>query len=215
MIPQKHFVYLIQAGATTNYKIGISHNPQKRLANIQTSHYERLKILTTNSFDNRFITLAVEEELHQKYKNFNTVGEWFKFDIETISEVKKTIEDYQVSEVLLLKSINKELEAKNQNLEDKIKELLAHSSKPHHPKQSYQKTSKEDLLKKLFINVQKAGEKLQPKTKVIDINRRTEITSLSSLYKQLISIRAIELRGNKGYYSLMTYTEVKNKIGGK
>ena len=52
-----------------------------------------------------------------------------------------------------------------------------------------------------------ANEKLQPKTKVININKRSEVELLSRVYKKMVRLDIAELRGNRGYYSLMDYNE--------
>jgi hypothetical protein len=49
--------------------------------------------------------------------------------------------------------------------------------------------------------------KLTPKNKVININKRSESQMLSNLYKRLIKLNVVELRGNKGYYALKSYHE--------
>jgi len=40
-------VYLIKAGQTDNYKIGIATNTSERLSNLQTAHYEKLILIHT------------------------------------------------------------------------------------------------------------------------------------------------------------------------
>ena len=48
-------------------------------------------------------------------------------------------------------------------------------------------------------------DKLQPKDKIINTDKRAEVNALSRVYKKLVKANCIELRGNKGYYSLVSY----------
>jgi len=51
-----------------------------------------------------------------------------------------------------------------------------------------------------------ANEKLNPKSKVINTSKRKEVELLSKVYKMMVKSGVAELRGNKGYYSLMDYS---------
>ncbi len=55
-------------------------------------------------------------------------------------------------------------------------------------------------------------QKLNPKPKVINTAKRTEVNALSKVYKKLIRLGIAELRGNKGYYSLVSYKEAFKRI---
>jgi len=57
-------------------------------------------------------------------------------------------------------------------------------------------------------------EKLTPKSKVININNRTESKALSTVYKKLTDLGIAELRGNKGYYSLRGWTKAQGIFNG-
>jgi len=50
-----------------------------------------------------------------------------------------------------------------------------------------------------------ANEKLNPKSKVINTSKRGEMQRLSKVYKIMRELGIAELRGNKGYFSLMDY----------
>ena len=56
-------------------KIGYSNNPNKRLKEVQTGCPYRLEILAT--FDGNIPT---EKQLHEKYKEYNINGEWFRIE---------------------------------------------------------------------------------------------------------------------------------------
>jgi hypothetical protein len=83
------------------------------------------------------------------------------------------------------------------------------------PKDFYPPTSETGIFDKLFLEkvgkesdkMKGANEKLNPKPKVIDITKRAEATALSRVYKKMVSREIAELRGNKGYYSLMGYSD--------
>jgi hypothetical protein len=83
------------------------------------------------------------------------------------------------------------------------------------PKDFYSPTDEVGIFDKLFLEkegkesdkMKGAEQKLNPKTKVIDITKRAETTALSRVYKKMVSRGIAELRGNKGYYSLMGYSD--------
>jgi len=78
-------------------------------------------------------------------------------------------------------------------------------------------TDEDFILEKLFLEEQRKeskkmrrkGDKLTPKSKVIDTSRRREVEALSRVYKKMVNLGIAELRGNKGYYALMDYAEAR------
>ncbi len=60
---------------------------------------------------------------------------------------------------------------------------------------------------RLFEASKQKGDKLNPKSKVIDTSKRREVEALSKVYKKMVNLGIAELRGNKGYYALMDYAE--------
>lgn len=73
----KTYVYFISDGHG-HTKIGVSDNPQKRLKQCQTGNPYKLKLERTEVFESRNDALEREKELHNKFKDFNTHGEWFQ-----------------------------------------------------------------------------------------------------------------------------------------
>ena len=63
--------YFIQHQPSGLIKIGISQNPVKRLASLQTSSPDKLILLG-------WTVGNLEIKLHQKYKSLRGRGEWFK-----------------------------------------------------------------------------------------------------------------------------------------
>lgn len=80
-------VYLIQAGVNGPVKIGQSDDPMARLAQLQTSHYEKLRLVG-------LILDGSESELHAKYADQRLNGEWFTASAELLAEVTLTAESY-------------------------------------------------------------------------------------------------------------------------
>lgn len=66
-------VYFIQSSAGGPIKIGKSTNANRRLANLQTAHAERLLLLGTTQIHS-------EESLHQRFADLRLSGEWFRCD---------------------------------------------------------------------------------------------------------------------------------------
>lgn len=69
-------VYLAQA-ETGHYKIGISRNPDRRIKHFDTIMPVRVFLIHNFPCDN---CRKAEEELHQRYANQRTAGEWFLLD---------------------------------------------------------------------------------------------------------------------------------------
>ena len=72
--------------------------------------------------------------------------------------------------------------------------------------EQYQPTAEKEIFNRLFLD-KEANEKLNPKSKVINPSKRAESEALSRVYKKMVSRGIAELRGNKGYYSLMGYSD--------
>ena len=71
-------VYLIKS-ESSNYKIGTSKHPEKRLVQLQTGNQEKLELI--NSFETNYPTL-VETTLHNKFSHLKENGEWFTISLE-------------------------------------------------------------------------------------------------------------------------------------
>ncbi len=86
--------YFIQSGSAGAIKIGISGDPRRRMADLQTAHPEKLRLLGILEGD-------CERELHKRFKDHRKEGEWFDPANELI--------DYIVSAAGLDKAIAKQL----------------------------------------------------------------------------------------------------------
>lgn len=67
------FVYFIQAGENGPIKIGMSLDPVKRMACLQVSRNEKLRLLAVMVGGR-----SSEKALHQRFKNLRLSGEWFR-----------------------------------------------------------------------------------------------------------------------------------------
>ena len=98
----------------------------------------------------------------------------------------------------------------------KIKEEVDEPTDYHSP------TDEEGIFERLFLKTKNknsddmkgANEKLNPKTKVINASKRAESEALSRVYKKMVERGIAELRGNKGYYSLMGYSDASRAFHG-
>lgn len=72
---RKTALYLIRVG--DKYKIGISNNPESRLAQIQTGSHLPAEILEVCWFDSRGLAEWAESLLHDGLAEFRVRGEWF------------------------------------------------------------------------------------------------------------------------------------------
>ena len=72
------FIYLIKNIETSEYKIGKSINPYKRLLQLQTGNTCRLEIV--HLFETKLVD-KVEKALHNTYHSLKKEGEWFDLDL--------------------------------------------------------------------------------------------------------------------------------------
>lgn len=89
------YLYLIQAGDTNNYKIGIATSLKKRIIGIQSGNHLKVKIVKWCKVSD---VRKKEKELHLKYKENNTINEWFNFD--DISEIVLQFDNFILNTVL-------------------------------------------------------------------------------------------------------------------
>lgn len=71
-------VYLIKA-ESSNYKIGTSKHPSKRVKQLQTGNEETLELI--NSFESKYASL-IETTLHRQFSHLKKCGEWFDLSLE-------------------------------------------------------------------------------------------------------------------------------------
>lgn len=69
-------VYFIQVGDAGLVKIGVSSNPLVRLASLQTSHSDELRLIGTMPGKR-----SKERELHDRFASLRVRGEWFRPDM--------------------------------------------------------------------------------------------------------------------------------------
>lgn len=74
-------VYLISDG--THTKIGISNNPRKRLAALQTANSKKLRIIEVLPGGR-----SLEERLHRHFHRKRLEGEWFNLDEDDIAQIR-------------------------------------------------------------------------------------------------------------------------------
>lgn len=70
------FIYVMQSGKD-KYKVGISVNPLSRLTSVQTGSSDKVSVIFTYWSDEPFY---YEKLFHQKFADYQIIGEWFKFD---------------------------------------------------------------------------------------------------------------------------------------
>ena len=70
-------VYLIKSEGS-NYKIGTSKHPEKRLRQLQTGNQEKLELV--NTFQTNYAAL-VETTLHNRFSHLRQNGEWFTLSL--------------------------------------------------------------------------------------------------------------------------------------
>ncbi|MBI2074368.1 MAG: GIY-YIG nuclease family protein [Candidatus Levybacteria bacterium] len=79
------YVYIYKNGSRSEYKIGISENPIQRGIQLATLSPEKLK--PVHCIKTHYPRI-IEKYLHEKLKDKNTNGEWFKLTPTDIKEIK-------------------------------------------------------------------------------------------------------------------------------
>jgi hypothetical protein len=79
---QRRWVYFVQVGALGPVKIGCTRDVARRLAGLQTSHAEPLRLL--HSFEG---SVKQERELHALFERHRLKGEWFSPVPELLSHI--------------------------------------------------------------------------------------------------------------------------------
>lgn len=202
-------VYLIRAGETDNYKIGISENIEGRIRNIQTSHYEVISIVCSIDFDTRFLALAVEEELHKEYNQFNTIGEWFTLGSNQVEDIKNMLSS-DISEVISLKARIKELE----NIINSSGHIETNSITSEKLNMSEEKQFNMLSIVEALFNGMDKDNKLTSKTKIIDVKNRTEDRHYKEVMEKLKKCAIVEFKRGYGYYAIKSKKDAIEAIKG-
>jgi hypothetical protein len=84
-------IYFIQQGMVGPIKIGISNNPCKRLANLQTANPHRLRLLFFYKIHPARV-YEVEERIHKCFQNDHIDGEWFSPSTNVVNSICNEIE---------------------------------------------------------------------------------------------------------------------------
>lgn len=90
--PKPCYTYLMLDKASGLYKIGISNTPKIRERTLQGQQPE-IDLLAIRKFEKREFALNLETELHLKYQEFRTRGEWFKFSESDIYKIKEILNE--------------------------------------------------------------------------------------------------------------------------
>jgi hypothetical protein len=79
------FVYFFQAETGGPIKIGLSGNPNNRLASVQTGHPTKLRMLSVVEGGSK-----TERELHSRFAHLRLEGEWFAPAEELIEFIRRS-----------------------------------------------------------------------------------------------------------------------------
>jgi hypothetical protein len=78
-------VYLIRCGDSGMVKIGFALNPEQRLRELQTGHWETLSLIRVIEGD-----IGAESWMHGRFSEFRVRGEWFRLTEEMLTiEIKR------------------------------------------------------------------------------------------------------------------------------
>lgn len=72
-----YYIYFIRDGLA-HIKIGITNNVKKRLDALQTANPMKLEYFFGMHVKTQRDALDIESELHEKFKDYRLMGEWFE-----------------------------------------------------------------------------------------------------------------------------------------
>ena len=93
----------MQSLENSNYKIGISKHPAKRLLQLQTGNSSQLKLIDT--YQSEYVH-QIEKTLHRRYEHLHTEGEWFYMGINNEINFKNECKQIEENIIILKKNGN-------------------------------------------------------------------------------------------------------------
>jgi hypothetical protein len=90
-------IYFIQAGTDGPVKIGYSEYPEKRLKDLQTSHYSELHLIGVMAGD-----ILLEKQLQKEFEFYRINNEWFKFSNKINNFIKDHCQSSTINSLFLL-----------------------------------------------------------------------------------------------------------------
>ena len=88
----KTYIYVIHMPCPTGFvKIGISDNPEKRLASMQTANPYQLRLARRFGPFERDRAMQLEGRLHRIFEKDHVRGEWFGASPDTIAHALTTV----------------------------------------------------------------------------------------------------------------------------
>ena len=73
-----NYVYLIQSLENSNYKVGVSKHPQRRINELQTGNSNKLKLIEVYKSEYAY---QIEKTLQNRYSYLRKEGEWFNMSV--------------------------------------------------------------------------------------------------------------------------------------
>ena len=94
------YIYLIKCETDSQYKIGVSKSPQRRLKQIQTGNPSKVSLITTYQSE---IAYKIEKVLQRRFSHLKKEGEWFDLSIKDETSFLNQCSTIE-SNIMLLKS---------------------------------------------------------------------------------------------------------------
>lgn len=90
------YLYFIKSQNDNFYKLGVSSNPKRRLADIDSYMPFNLEILSLHYFENVY---DIEKYFQDKYSMYKTRREWYNFNKEVASEIMIELHNLNVKQL--------------------------------------------------------------------------------------------------------------------
>ena len=177
---QVYIIYSEIPGITDvmNVKIGISIDVEDRLKGLQTSNPFKLDII--KSFDAGVEAMKHEKHFHNLYAEYNTSGEWYKFETEYFEDVVLPTMYKYFSEIEVIQG-----EAKETNLTTNLQldELLDGTD-----------NTLTNIISSKYVDKKIAIVKLEKAKLLVDDNKKKDYQSKIDFIQSVINNERDELR---------------------
>ncbi len=87
------FIYFLRIAGHDLYKIGASHNPERRIRDISSAMPFNIEVIKMQHFDSIY---EIETSLHDEIKDHYVKSEWFMLTPEKAAEILNKIEQKNI-----------------------------------------------------------------------------------------------------------------------
>jgi len=172
-----------------------------------------IKFIVVNNADRE---IAKHSEIIEEYINISEVMKSTNVSLtQNMAMIAQQNADNNLRTIEMMATMNNQINAKiYQFMEAMSSQNFGNTTTPQPQKKQVTlgNQSEKDLLKGLFKNVKKIGDKLESKVNLINLNDREEDKFYKDFMTKLSRLNLVEYRKGHGYYALNTIEEALTSI---